>query len=72
VSIRLTLRSTAALIVLIDSASSVPPHIHPPIAQVPRPTRDTVSEVPAMAADLVSNSGVIASPISIASLTTGI
>src|SRR5271163_4903173 len=32
--------SNAERIVLIDSRSSVPPHIHPPIAQVPRPIRD--------------------------------
>src|SRR5438270_2598077 len=28
-----------------DCRSSVPPHIQPPIAQVPRPTRDTVISV---------------------------
>jgi hypothetical protein len=38
--------STAARIVAIDSASSVPPHIQPSIAQVPRVTRATSSDVP--------------------------
>src|ERR1700752_4592620 len=32
--------------VATDSASSVPPHIHPPIAQVPIATDETLSEVP--------------------------
>jgi hypothetical protein len=32
--------------VAIDTASSVPPHIQPPIAHVPRPIRDTVSGLP--------------------------
>ena len=31
--------------VAIDSRSSVPPHIQPPIAQVPSPTRETFSDV---------------------------
>ena len=38
----MTPRSTTERIVAIDRASSVPPHIQPPIAQVPRPTRDVV------------------------------
>jgi hypothetical protein len=41
-------RSIAAWIVAIDCCSSVPPHIHPPIAQVPRATRDDVMPVPAI------------------------
>src|SRR5229473_186023 len=45
-------RSIAAWIVLIDSASSEPPHIHPPIAHVPKPIRDTVRLV----LDIVVNS----------------
>jgi hypothetical protein len=32
----------------MDSASSVPPHIQPPIAQVPMATGDTLSDVPAI------------------------
>src|ERR1700722_11736191 len=32
--------------VAMDSASSVPPHIHPPIAQVPIATGDTLIDVP--------------------------
>src|SRR6516165_5974059 len=46
--------STAARIVAMDSASSVPPHIQPPMAQVPRATRDTSSDVPTMAARSIS------------------
>jgi hypothetical protein len=42
--------STAARIVAIDSASSVPPHIQPPMAQVPIATRETSSVVPGMRA----------------------
>src|SRR5579863_10076991 len=42
--------SRAARMVAMDWASSVPPHIHPPMAHVPMATRDTVSDVPAMAA----------------------
>jgi hypothetical protein len=38
--------SAAARILAIDSASSVPPHIQPSIAQVPRATRETSSDVP--------------------------
>ena len=41
VSISVTPRSTAERIVAIDRASSVPPHIQPPIAHVPRPIRET-------------------------------
>jgi hypothetical protein len=50
--------STAARIVAIDSASSVPPHIQPPIAQVPSATRDISSDVPAMAARSIAISPV--------------
>jgi hypothetical protein len=32
--------------VAIDSASSVPPHIHPPMAQVPIATGDSLIDVP--------------------------
>src|SRR5262245_30680778 len=32
--------------VLIASLSSVPPHIHPPIAQVPRPIREAFTGTP--------------------------
>ena len=34
--------------VRIDSVSSVPPHIQPPIAQVPSPMREGASFVPGM------------------------
>src|SRR6266436_8690193 len=50
--------STAARIVAMDSASSVPPHIQPPMAQVPKATRDTSSDVPTMAARSISISPV--------------
>src|SRR5215467_9399069 len=50
--------STAARIVAMDSASSVPPHIQPPMAQVPRATRDTSSDLPTMAARSISISPV--------------
>src|SRR5882757_2898084 len=52
--------STAALIVAIDSASSDPPHIQPPMAQVPTATRDTSSEVP----------GIVATSIAVLRLST--
>src|ERR1700730_9616695 len=55
--------STAAWIVLTDSSSSVPPHIQPPIAHVPRPIRETFSEVPVTLTNLLSNSPVIQSPM---------
>jgi hypothetical protein len=42
-------RSTALRIVRIDSAWSLPPHIHPPIAQVPKPIRVGLRLVPGMA-----------------------
>src|ERR1700704_6682102 len=42
--------SNAARMVETDSASSVPPHIHPPMAQVPIATGDTLSDVPGMSA----------------------
>jgi len=38
--------SNADRMVATDSASSVPPHIQPPMAQVPIATGDTLSEVP--------------------------
>src|SRR5271163_2193579 len=44
-------RSSASWMVRIDCASSVPPHIHPPIAQVPRPMRETLSGVPVISMD---------------------
>src|SRR3954470_15942344 len=34
--------------VRIAAASSVPPHIHPPIAHVPSPMGDALSDVPEM------------------------
>src|SRR3954463_12236215 len=40
--------SKAVRMVAMDSASSVPPHIHPPIAQVPIATGETLSDVPGM------------------------
>src|ERR1700752_4173525 len=40
--------SKAARIVAMDSASSVPPHIQPPIAHVPIATGDTLIDVPGM------------------------
>src|SRR5215207_1287843 len=43
----------AALIAVTDSASSVPPQSQPPIAQVPRPTRDTFSAVPGISANSI-------------------
>src|SRR5271154_3135478 len=46
VSIRLIPLSSAAWIVRIDSVSSVPPHIQPPMAQVPSATREPVRFVP--------------------------
>src|ERR1019366_868563 len=39
-------RSIAEWIVRIDSCSSVPPHIHPPIAHVPRPMRENSRSSP--------------------------
>src|ERR1700758_5108348 len=47
-------RPTAARIVLTDSPSSVPPRIQPPIAQVPRPMRDTISEVSGIVPNSIS------------------
>src|SRR5260370_3399055 len=44
-------RSTADRMVRIASISSVPPHIHPPIAHDPSPIRDTFKFVPAILAD---------------------
>src|SRR5437016_1334823 len=38
-------RSSAARMARIDSASSVPPHIQPPIAQVPSPMREVTTPV---------------------------
>src|SRR5437868_1259928 len=43
---RLIPRSTAARIVAIDWLSSVPPHIQPPMAQVPSAIREGFSAVP--------------------------
>src|SRR3977135_4459655 len=43
--------SNAARIVETDSVSSVPPHIHPPMAQVPIATRDILIPVPGMSAN---------------------
>jgi hypothetical protein len=54
VSITLMPCSTAARIVAIDSASSVPPHIQPPMAQVPMATRDSSSDVPGMPVSSIS------------------
>jgi hypothetical protein len=48
VSIRVMPRSSAAWIVAIDCCSSVPPHIHPPIAHVPKAMRDDLIPVPAI------------------------
>jgi hypothetical protein len=45
--------SNAARMVEIDSASSVPPHIHPPIAHVPSATADTLREVPGILASSI-------------------
>src|SRR6266436_6076660 len=42
--------------VLIASSSSVPPHIQPPIAQVPRPMREILSEVSGIGANSMSSS----------------
>src|SRR6516162_2879041 len=58
-------RSTAAWIVVIDPSSSVPPHIQPPIAQVPRPTRETLSEVSGIVANSMS---CLLSPLSLQQL----
>src|SRR6185503_17132623 len=41
-------RSSAVQIVWIERSSSVPPHIQPPMAQVPRPMRDGTRPVPAI------------------------
>src|ERR1700674_264770 len=48
VSIRLMPFSIAPRIVKIDAASSAPPHIQPPIAQVPRPILETGAAMPSM------------------------
>jgi hypothetical protein len=56
VSIRLTPWSNAALIVAMESRSSVPPHIQPPIAQVPSAMRDTMSSVAGIFTNWESNS----------------
>src|ERR1700704_6108324 len=52
--------SSAARMVEMDSASSVPPHIHPPMAQVPRVTGDTLSEVPGISRSSIFISAVLA------------
>ena len=44
----------------MDSASSVPPHIQPPIAQVPIATGDTLSDVPGMSVSFMFISRVSA------------
>src|SRR3954468_10666896 len=54
--------SIAARVVAMDCASSVPPHIQPPIAQVPSVTRDTWSDVPGMPACSTSFSRVVGLP----------
>ncbi len=51
VSMRLIPISNAARIVATDSSESVPPHIQPPIAQVPSPTRDARIGVPEIPTD---------------------
>jgi hypothetical protein len=38
---------------MLDLGSSVPPHIQPPIAKVPRSMRDTPRLVPAMVASWI-------------------
>jgi hypothetical protein len=48
VSISVIPRSIAAWMVSMASCSPEPPHIQPPIAQVPRPIRDGFSPVPAI------------------------
>src|SRR5258705_10538709 len=53
---RLTPWSSAARMVETDSLSSVPPHIHPPMAQVPRATREIWIAVPGIPANSVSGS----------------
>ena len=50
VSINVTPASSAARTVLIASASSAPPHIQPPIAQVPSPIRELVMPTPEITA----------------------
>src|SRR6266849_9426607 len=46
-------RSSAARMARIDLASSVPPHIQPPIAQVPSPMREVT--IPVSMISMVSN-----------------
>src|SRR5262249_36395271 len=48
VSISVMPRSSAAQMVRIDCSSSVPPHIQPPIAHVPRPMRAAFGTTPAI------------------------
>src|SRR5215207_6560562 len=44
--------------VAIDWTSSVPPHIHPPIAQVPRPMREAISpDVPIAICSIIQSPG---------------
>src|ERR1700692_2803323 len=52
----LTPCSRASRMVATDLASSVPPHIQPPIAHVPSATRDTLSEVPTTSVASISMS----------------
>src|SRR5882757_5515186 len=54
----LTPCSSAVRMVEMDSVSSVPPHIHPPMAQVPSATGDTLSAVPGMVASSAAIPGV--------------
>jgi hypothetical protein len=55
-----TLCSSAARTVETDSASSVPPYIKPPMAQVPTATRETFSDAPGMSASSMLFSSVSA------------
>src|SRR6516164_7678845 len=48
VSISVMPRSSAEQMVRIDRSSSVPPHIQPPIAHVPRPMRETFCVMPSI------------------------
>src|SRR5438132_7704027 len=49
-------RSSAVRIVLMASAGSLPPHIHPPIAHVPSATRELTNAVPGI---IVSSIGLV-------------
>ena len=54
------------------SASSVPPHIHPPIAQVPIATGDTLSDVPGISVSAMFTVGAFAWSSMIASLSLNV